>query len=327
MNILVTGGAGFLGSHLIDVLMAQGHHLICVDDFSSGRIENIAHHFDSPNFEVFKQDIREAIDIEGSNIERIYNLACPASPKFYGARPVETLLTCVVGVHHLLELAEQTGARLLQVSSSEVYGDSAVNPQPESYCGHVNPIGDRACYEEGKRAAETLCKDYATRRGVDVRIVRPFNIYGPRMALGDGRVVPTFVAQALASADITVYGDGNQTRSFCYLTDAVDAIIRSMETDTDYLPVNIGNPEETTIAELARLVKKKTGSRSEIVFVDGAELPPGSLDITRRKPDISLLLARTGWRPTTSLDEGLDRTIMDFRRYLTPAAAALSAGM
>jgi len=326
MNILVTGGAGFIGSHLIDALIAQGHHVICMDDFSSGRMANISHHIGNPNFKVIKQDIRRAIDLEGSLIERIYNLACPASPKDYRERPVETLLTCVIGVQNLLELAEQTGARLLQVSSSEVYGDAAVNPQPESYFGYVNQIGDRACYEEGKRAAETLCKDYSMLRGVDVRIVRPFNIYGPRMACGDGRVIPTFVAQALASDDITVFGDGSQTRSFCFLADAVDAITRWMETDADYLPVNIGNPEETTIADLARLVKVRTGSRSQIVFVDSSELLPGSLDIRRRKPDISLLHARTGWLPTTSLDEGLDLMIEDFRRHITQFTVPEPAG-
>lgn len=317
MNILVTGGAGFVGSHLIDVLIKQGHHVICMDDFSSGRMENIGHHIGSPKFEIIKQDIRSAIEIRGQRIERIYNLACPASPKDYRDRPIETLLTCVVGVQNLLELAEQTGARLLQVSSSEVYGDALVIPQPETYFGHVNQIGDRACYEEGKRAAETLCKDYSVGRGVDVRIVRPFNIYGPRMAIGDGRVVPTFVAQALAAEDITVFGDGSQTRSFCYLEDAVDAITRVMETDSDYLPVNIGNPEETSIAELARLIKEKTGSRSQIVFVDSYNLLPGSLDIKRRKPDISLLHSRTGWLPTTFLDEGLDKMIDDFKRNVT----------
>lgn len=314
MNILVTGGAGFVGSHLIDVLIAQGHHVICIDDFSSGRIDNISHLIGSPSFEVIKQDIRKAIDVEGNSIDRIYNLACPASPKDYWERPLETLLTCVVGLQNLLELAEQTGARLLQVSSSEVYGDAAVNPQPETYFGYVNQLGDRACYEEGKRAAETLCKDYSMQRGVDVRIVRPFNIYGTRMSCGDGRVIPTFVTQALASNDITVFGDGSQTRSFCFFTDAVDAIIRWMETDVDYLPVNIGNPVETTIADLAQLVKAKTGSRSQIVFVDGAKLLPGSLDIRRRKPDISMLHSRTGWQPTTSLDNGLDLIIADFQR-------------
>jgi UDP-glucuronate decarboxylase len=326
MNILVTGGAGFVGSHLIDVLMAQGHHVICVDDFSSGRIENVSHHIGNSNFEVIKQDIRRSINVASGRIERIYNLACPASPKDYRERPIETLLTCVIGVHNLLELAEHTGARLLQVSSSEVYGDAAVNPQPESYLGHVNQLGDRACYEEGKRAAETLCKDYSMRRGVDVRIVRPFNIYGPRMACGDGRVIPTFIAQALASDDITVFGDGSQTRSFCFFADAVDAIIRWMETDADYLPVNIGNPEETTIADLAQLVKTKTGSRSQIVFVDRAKLLPGSLDIRRRKPDISKMQAHIGWVPTTSLDEGLDLMIADFRSYVTQSAEPEQAG-
>jgi UDP-glucuronate decarboxylase len=326
MNILVTGGAGFIGSHLIDVLIAQGHHVICMDDFSSGRIENISHHIGSTNFEIIKQDIRRAINVEGNRIGRIYNLACPASPKDYRERPIETLLTCVVGMQNLLELAEQTSARLLQVSSSEVYGDAAITPQSESYFGHVNLLGDRACYEEGKRAAETLCKDYSMRRGVDVRIVRPFNIYGPRMSCGDGRVIPTFVAQALASDDITVFGDGSQTRSFCFLADAVDVITRWMETDADYLPVNIGNPEETTIADLAQLVKTKTGSRSQIVFVDSAKLLPGSLDIRRRRPDISVLHGRTGWLPTTSLDEGLDLIIADFQRYVTQSAEPEQAG-
>jgi UDP-glucuronate decarboxylase len=320
MNILVTGGAGFVGSHLIDLLIAQGHHVICVDNFSSGRMENISHHISRPNFALIKHDIRSEIDVEGRRIDRIYNLACPASPMDYWQKPVETLLTCVAGVHNLLELATQAGARLLQVSSSEVYGDAEVNPQPESYYGNVNQIGDRACYEEGKRAAETLCKDYAKRHGVDVRIVRPFNIYGPRMTSGDGRVIPTFVAQALVANDITVFGDGRQTRSFCFLADAVDAINRWMETDADYLPVNIGNPEETTIADLAHLVKAKIGSQSRIVFVDEAELLPGSLEIRRRKPDISLLQERTGWFPTTSLDRGLDLVITDFRRYITPSA-------
>jgi UDP-glucuronate decarboxylase len=326
MNILVTGGAGLVGSHLIDVLIAQRHHVICVDDFSSGRLENISHHLSRQNFMVIQQDIRKVIDVEGRRIDRIYNLACPASPKDYQRRPVETLLTCVVGVQNLLELAKQTGARLLQVSSSEVYGDAAVNPQPESYFGSVNQLGDRACYEEGKRAAETLCKDYSIKRGVDVRIIRPFNIYGPRMACGDGRVIPTFVTQALASDDITVFGDGRQTRSFCFFADAVDAIIRWMETDADYLPANIGNPEETTIADLAQLIKAKTGSPSQIIFVNGTKLLPGSLDIRRRKPDISLLHARTGWLPTTALDEGLDLMIADFRRCITSSAVPERAG-
>jgi len=319
MNVLVTGGAGLVGSHLIDVLMAQGNRVICVDDFSSGRIENLSDHVGDSQFEVIKQDIRQPIDLRGDRIERIYNLACPASPKDYRERPIETLLTCIVGVHNLLELALRTGARMLHVSSSEVYGDATVHPQPESYRGCVDQLGDRACYEEGKRAAETLCKDYSTQKGVDLRIVRPFNVYGPRMAERDGRVIPTFVAQALASDNITVFGDGRQTRSFCYCADAVNAVVQWMETDADYMPINIGNPDEIPIIELAHLIKAKTGSRSRIVHVDSAKAFPGSLDIQRRKPDIHTVHSRTGWLPTTSLDAGLDLMIAHFRAIQTPA--------
>ncbi len=305
MRCLVTGGAGFIGSFLCERLVAAGHDVICLDNFFTGRRENIAHLLGSPRFEVIRHDITEPILLE---VDRIFNLACPASPVHYQLNPVKTVKTSVMGMVHMLGLARRVKARVLQASTSEVYGDPTVHPQVEEYWGNVNPIGIRACYDEGKRVAETLCFDYHRQNGVDIRVVRIFNTYGPRMARNDGRVVSNFIVQALEGRDITIYGDGSQTRSFCFVDDLVDGILAMMDQDDHVGPFNLGNPHEFTIRELAEKVIAMTGSSSRIV-----EMPLPSDDPTQRQPDITKARTHLGWEPTISLGDGLARTIAWFR--------------
>jgi len=305
MKTLVTGGAGFLGSHLCERLLDQGHEVICLDNFFTGNKQNVAHLKDHPNFELMRHDVIDPFKVE---VDRIYNMACPASPVHYQYNPIKTVKTSVMGAINCLGLAKRVGARILQASTSEVYGDPEVHPQPESYRGNVNPIGLRACYDEGKRCAETLFFDYNRENGVDTRVVRIFNTYGPRMAPDDGRVVSNFIVQAIKGEDLTIYGDGSQTRSFCYVDDLVEAILRTMEQEETVGPVNIGNPVEFTIRELAEQVLEKVGSSSKLV-----EMPLPSDDPTQRKPDISLAKKVLNWEPGVQLAEGLERTIPYFR--------------
>ena len=307
-RVLVTGGAGFLGSHLCDRLLAAGHEVICLDNFFTGRRANVEHLLDHRHFELVRHDVTEPILLE---VDRIFNFACPASPVHYQYNPVKTVKTSVMGIIHMLGLAKRVRARLLQASTSEVYGDPQVHPQTEDYWGHVNPIGPRACYDEGKRVAETLCSDYHRQNAVDVRVVRIFNTYGPRMLLDDGRVVSNFVVQALKGEDITLYGDGQQTRSFCYIDDLVDGIVRMMNQIETHGPVNLGNPDEFTIRELAELVIELTGSRSRLV-----QRPLPKDDPVRRQPDISRARAALGWEPKVALREGLLRSISWFDNRL-----------
>ncbi len=308
MRILVTGGAGFIGSHLCERLLGEGHEVLCLDNFFTGSKENILHLAGNPLFELIRHDVINPIDLE---VEQIYNLACPASPVFYQFNPVRTVQANVLGVTNMLQLAERTKARILQASTSEVYGDPKVHPQTEDYWGHVNPIGLRSCYDEGKRVAETLMMDYHRQDQVDIRIVRIFNTYGPRMAENDGRVVSNFIVQALKGEDITIYGAGNQTRSFCYVSDLVEGVIRMMNCSNFMGPVNLGNPGEFTILELARRVIEKTGTGSKLVY---RPLPQD--DPVQRQPDISLAKERLGWAPTIQLSEGLDATIRYFQGKL-----------
>ncbi|MAK26760.1 MAG: NAD-dependent dehydratase [Opitutae bacterium] len=308
MATLVTGGAGFLGSHLCERLLAQGEEVLCMDNFFTGRRKNVAHLLDNPNFELMRHDVVDPFKVE---VERIYNLACPASPVHYQFNPIKTVKTSVMGAINCLGLAKRVGARILQASTSEVYGDPEVHPQPESYRGNVNPIGLRACYDEGKRCAETLFFDYHRENAVDMRVVRIFNTYGPRMLPNDGRVVSNFIVQALQGEDLTIYGDGSQTRSFCFVDDLIEAMMRTMEQDQTVGPVNIGNPVEFTIRELAEQVLGKIEGSSTIVEQD---LP--SDDPMQRKPDISLARKVLGWSPKIELSEGLDRTIPHFRQCL-----------
>ena len=308
MRIVVTGGAGFIGSHLCERLLRDGHEVICLDNFFTGSKENIAGLLDNPAFELIRHDITQPILLEA---DRIYNLACPASPIHYQFNPVKTIKTSVLGTIHMLGLAKRVRARILQASTSEVYGDPEVHPQTEAYWGNVNPIGVRSCYDEGKRVAETLMMDYHRQNGVDVRIIRIFNTYGPRMAVNDGRVVSNFIVQALKGEDITVYGDGGQTRSFCYVDDLVEGMVRMMGTDGFTGPVNLGNPAETTILEFARRIIALTGSRSQIVF---RSLPAD--DPKQRQPDISLARERLGWEPQVDVETGLKRTIDYFAARL-----------
>ena len=315
-RVLVTGGAGFLGSHLCDRLVAQGHDVICLDNFFTSQKTNVAHLLSKPNFELVRHDVTEPITLE---VDRIYNMACPASPVHYQYNPIKTMKVSVMGSINLLGMAKRTGARILQASTSEVYGDPTPehHPQTESYRGNVNPIGVRACYDEGKRAAETLFFDYWRSNGVDIRVVRIFNTYGPRMHPFDGRVVTNFIVQALRGEDITLYGDGSQTRSFCYVDDLVDVIMAMMEQGgnagedpTQFVgPVNIGNPGEFTIRQLAEKVIELTGSPSKLV-----NLPLPKDDPLQRKPDISLAKEKLGWEPKVDLEEGLKRTIGYFQR-------------
>ena len=302
---LVTGGAGFLGSHLCDRLIKDGHEVICLDNFFTGKKKNIAHLLSNPNFELMRHDVVQPIYAE---VDWIFNLACPASPVHYQRDPVRTIKTNVMGALNSLDLAKQNNARVLQASTSEVYGDPKVHPQPESYRGAVNPIGIRACYDEGKRTAETLFFDYHRQHGLDIRVVRIFNTYGPRMTANDGRVVSNFIVQALKGEDITVYGDGTQTRSFCYVDDLIDGIVKMMNVEGFIGPVNLGNPGEFTMLELAELVLKLTGSKSKIVY-----RPLPSDDPTQRCPVIDLAKEKLNWQPTVKLEDGLKLTIEYFR--------------
>ena len=307
-RILVTGGAGFLGSHLCDSLIADGADIVCIDNFFSGSKDNIRHLAAHPYFEFIRHDIIHPLFVE---VDEIYHLACPASPIHYQHNPIKTVKTNVMGTINMLGLAKRTGARILLASTSEVYGDAQVHPQPESYWGNVNPIGIRSCYDEGKRVAETLMTDYHRSNAVDVRIARIFNTYGPRMAVDDGRVVSNFVVQALKGEPLTVYGDGSQTRSFCYVSDLIDVLRRLMSAENLTTPVNVGNPNEFTIMELAESVLRLTGSASKIV-----RRPLPSDDPVRRQPDITLARGKLGWEPRIGLEEGLSRTIDYFRKKL-----------
>jgi UDP-glucuronate decarboxylase len=305
MRVLVTGGAGFLGSHLVDRLMANGDDVICLDNFYTGNKQNIIKWFDRPNFEFIRHDITEPIRLE---VDQIYHLACPASPVHYQSNPIKTIKTSVLGTMNMLGLAKRVKARFFLASTSEVYGDPDVHPQREDYWGNVNPIGIRSCYDEGKRIAETLTYDYHRQHNLDVRVVRIFNTYGPRMLENDGRVVSNFIAQALTGNPLTVYGDGTQTRSFCYASDLIEGFIRLMASDYIY-PVNIGNPGEYTISQLASAVKEMINPGSEIIFK-----PLPADDPRRRRPDISKAKAILGWEPTILLEDGLKSTIDYFRQ-------------
>ena len=305
---LITGGAGFIGSHLCEALLAAGEEVLCLDNFFTGRKQNIAHLLDNPNFELIRHDITDSIVLE---TDRIFNLACPASPVHYQYNPVKTIKTNVMGALNTLGLAKRVRARILQASTSEIYGDPEVHPQVESYWGNVNPIGPRSCYDEGKRVAETLFFDYLQQNQVDIRVVRIFNTYGPRMLVNDGRVVSNFVVQALRGEPITVYGEGTQTRSFCFVDDLVKGLRAMMNCGGFHGPVNLGNPEEFTILELAEKVIELTGSSSKIVH---AALPEN--DPVRRKPDISLAKEKLDWSPTILLRDGLKPTIEYFDRIL-----------
>jgi len=306
-KILVTGGAGFLGSHLCERLVKQGHHVLCVDNYFTGSKKNIEHLLKFPNFEVIRQDICIPLYVE---VEEIYNLACPASPQHYQHDPIQTMKTSVIGAFNMLGLAKRTGARILQASTSECYGDPEVHPQTESYWGNVNPIGIRSCYDEGKRAAETLFMDYHRKHNVDTKIMRIFNTYGPRMAEGDGRVVSNFIVQALRGEDITIYGDGSQTRSFCYFEDLLNGMMLLMHSEY-HEPVNIGNPGEFTIKELAEKVIKLTKSKSKIVYLG---LPKD--DPKQRQPDITLAQNLLNWDPKVKLEKGLIKTIDYFKKNI-----------
>ncbi|MBT1076725.1 UDP-glucuronic acid decarboxylase family protein [Geobacter grbiciae] len=301
MRVLVTGGAGFIGSHLCERLVSDGHEVLCIDNFFTGCKNNILPLLGNPRFELIRHDITEPILLE---VDQIYHLACPASPVHYQYNPVKTIKTSVMGTINMLGLAKRVRARILLASTSEVYGDPQVHPQPETYWGNVNPIGIRSCYDEGKRVAETLMMDYHRQNGVDIRIVRIFNTFGPRMAEHDGRVVSNFIVQALKGEDITVYGDGSQTRSFCYVSDLVDGLVRMMSCEGFTGPVNLGNPGETTILEFARRIIALTGSKSRIVF-----RPLPSDDPKQRQPDITLARTTLGWEPIVPLETGLAKTV------------------
>ncbi|OGP48280.1 MAG: NAD-dependent dehydratase [Deltaproteobacteria bacterium GWF2_42_12] len=319
MRILVTGGAGFIGSHLCERLLNDSHDILCLDNFFTGSKDNIIHLMDNHRFELIRHDITQPILLE---VDQIYNLACPASPVHYQYNPVKTTKTSVMGTINMLGLAKRVRARILQASTSEIYGDPKVSPQKEDYWGNVNCIGLRSCYDEGKRVAETLMMDYHRQNKVDIRIIRIFNTYGPRMALNDGRVVSNFIVQALKGEDITVYGDGAQTRSFCYVSDLVDGMIRMMNRDDSPIkdfgdkftgPVNLGNPDEYKILDFATKIKELTGAKSKIVF---KPLPPD--DPMQRRPDITLARQKLGWEPKVSLGDGLDKTIEYFKNKLKP---------
>ena len=307
-RILVTGGAGFLGSHLCEHLLGEGNDVVCIDNFFSGSKDNIRHLSTHPFFELIRHDVIHPLFIE---VDQIFHLACPASPIHYQHNPIKTVKTNVMGTINMLGLAKRIKARILLASSSEVYGDARVHPQTEGYWGNVNPIGLRSCYDEGKRVAETLMMDYYRQNRVDIRIARIFNTYGPRMAVDDGRVVSNFIVQALKGEDLTVYGDGTQTRSFCYVSDLIEALVRTMNSDEFVGPVNIGNPAEFTVLELAEKVLALTGSKSRIALK-----PLPSDDPVRRCPDISLAKSKLGWEPRVGLEEGLGKTIEYFREKL-----------
>jgi UDP-glucuronate decarboxylase len=308
MRILVTGGAGFLGSHLCDRLINEGHEILCLDNFFTGRRQNISHLLQDPKFELIRHDVIDPFKVE---VDQIYNLACPASPPHYQYNPIKTTKTSVMGAINCLGLAKRVRARVFLASTSEVYGDPTVHPQDESYWGNVNPIGRRSCYDEGKRCAETLFFDYHRENGVDIRVVRIFNTYGPRMLADDGRVVSNFIVQALKGENLTVYGDGSQTRSFCYVDDLIDGFVRLMNQEKTVGPVNIGNPGEFTMLELAELVLKKVGGKSKVT-----NLPLPADDPKQRRPDISLAKEALGWEPKVPLEEGLNRTIAYFRQTI-----------
>ena len=309
-RVLVTGGAGFLGSHLCERLRAQGHDVLCVDNYFTGRKDNIAPLLGDPHFEAMRHDVTHPLFVE---VDEIYNLACPASPIHYQFDPVQTTKTSVIGAINMLGLAKRLKAKILQTSTSEVYGDPTLHPQPESYRGNVNPIGPRACYDEGKRCAETLFFDYYRQHSLKIRVVRIFNTYGPRMHPNDGRVVSNFIVQALKGEPITLYGDGTQTRAFCYVEDMIEGFVRMMEApDAVTGPINLGNPVETAVGDLARLILDLTGSRSRI---EHRPLPVD--DPTQRCPDIKEARTILGWQPHTALEPGLEKTIRYFERLLT----------
>jgi len=311
-RILVTGGAGFLGSHLCDRLLAQGHDVLCVDNFFTGTKHNIAHLLDHPRFELTRHDVTFPLYVE---VDQIYNLACPASPIHYQHDPVQTTKTSVHGAINMLGLAKRLRAKIFQASTSEVYGDPSIHPQPESYWGNVNPIGIRSCYDEGKRCAETLFFDYHRQHALQIKVARIFNTYGPRMHPNDGRVVSNFIVQALKGEDITLYGDGQQTRSFCYVDDLIEGFLRLMATGPEVTgPVNLGNPGEFTIRQLAELVIELTGSQSKLVF-----MPLPADDPMQRQPDITLARAKLGWEPAVQLRQGLVQTIAYFDKLLSAA--------
>ncbi len=308
-KVLVTGGAGFLGSHLCERLLSEGHDVLCVDNYFTGTKRNVAHLMGNPMFELMRHDVTFPLYVE---VEQIYNLACPASPIHYQHDPVQTTKTSVHGAINMLGLAKRVGAKILQASTSEVYGDPEIHPQTEGYWGNVNPIGFRSCYDEGKRCAETLFFDYRRQHDLGIKVMRIFNTYGPRMHPHDGRVVSNFIVQALQGEPITIYGDGSQTRSFCYVDDLIDGMVRLMDTPHDFTgPVNVGNPNEFTMLELAQAVIELTGAGSELVFED---LPFD--DPKQRQPDISLAKRELGWEPSVQLTEGLSRTIDYFRATL-----------
>ena len=309
MRILITGGAGFIGSHLCERLLSEGHEVLCLDNFFTGRRENIFHLLDNPRFELIRHDVTEPILLE---VDQIYNLACPASPVHYQYNPVKTVKTSVMGAINMLGLAKRVRARILQASTSEVYGDPLIHPQTEDYWGNVNPIGLRSCYDEGKRLAETLMTDYHRQNNVDIRIARIFNTYGPRMLENDGRVVSNFIVQALRGKPLTLYGEGEQTRSFCYVDDLIEGLIRLMNAENLNEPVNLGNPGEFTIKQLAEEVIKICGSQSEFTY-----LPLPADDPRQRQPNITKAQTLLGWNPTIPLREGLTRTVEDFRTRLS----------
>ena len=311
MRILVTGGAGFIGSHLCERLISEGNEVLCLDNFFTGRRENIFHLLDNPRFELLRHDVTEPILLE---VDQIYNLACPASPVHYQYNPVKTVKTNVMGTINMLGLAKRVRARILQASTSEVYGDPEKHPQTEDYWGNVNPIGIRSCYDEGKRLAETLMTDYHRQNNVDIRIARIFNTYGPRMLEDDGRVVSNFIVQALRGEPLTLYGEGQQTRSFCYVDDLIEGLIRLMNVDGLHEPVNLGNPGEFTIKQLAEEVIKTCGSQSGFTY-----MPLPADDPRQRKPDITRAQTLLGWNPTIPLREGLKRTVEDFRSRVKTA--------
>ncbi|MEL7346370.1 MAG: UDP-glucuronic acid decarboxylase family protein [Pseudomonadota bacterium] len=319
-RVLITGGAGFLGSFLCEKMLAEGYDVLCVDNYFTGSRENVQHLLDHPRFELMRHDVTFPLYVE---VDMIFNLACPASPIHYQFDPVQTVKTNVHGAINMLGLAKRTRAKIFQASTSEVYGDPTIHPQPESYRGNVNPIGSRACYDEGKRCAETLFMDYHRQYGVDVRVGRIFNTYGPRMHMNDGRVVSNFIVQALRGEDVTIYGDGSQTRSFCFVDDLIEAFYRMMTLATAPIgPINMGNPGEFTIKQLAELVLEKTGSSSKLIFKD---LPQD--DPLQRKPDITLAKRHLKWEPTVPLSDGLDRTIAYFDAKLSgrPVQEAIEA--
>ena len=317
-RILVTGGAGFLGSHLCERLVAEGNDVVCLDNFYTGRKANIAHLLNHPMFTVLEHDVTNPAYLQ---VDEIYNLACPASPVHYQYDPVHTMKTSVLGIINMLGLAKRINGKLMHASTSEVYGDPLVHPQPESYWGHVNPTGIRSCYDEGKRSAETLCFDYHRRHQVDVKVVRIFNTYGPRMHPEDGRVVSNFIVQALKGDPITLYGDGSQTRSFCYVDDLVDGFIKLMATPADFQgPMNLGNPVEFTIRELAEKVVELTGARSKLI-----QEPLPADDPKQRQPDISLARKRLDWAPKVELEDGLIKTIAYFDKLLSGSVSSIDA--